>query len=233
MEIQTKAYKGEDHAKVAATLCAIGQVLQIQGKLDEALEKHQKALEIQTKAYKDEDHTSVAETLCGIAGVLRDQGKLDEALEQFQKALEIQKAGYRENHPITIAAIYSVGALLFTQNRLAEAAPYLEHLERLSHLLPRGVGIPVIQLENRVMLTQARKAQQGVDLHQQGLLHKERGELDEAKKLLTEAHDILHQLRAPEAEACYTDLVGVARAIDERDLATMQLIAEDLLGDLD
>jgi tetratricopeptide (TPR) repeat protein len=85
----------------------MGNVLQEQGKLDEAIEVYSKALAIKPD-YVDAYHN--------MGVVLQNQGKLDEAIEAYNKALALK--------PDYVEAYYNMGNALKEQNKLDEAMEF-------------------------------------------------------------------------------------------------------------
>ena len=85
---------------VCYTLClrSIGNVLDEQGKPEEALVMHQKSLEIKLKVLGPE-HLSVAATYNNIGEVYRCQAKYSEALKMYNKDLEISVKLLGREHP--------------------------------------------------------------------------------------------------------------------------------------
>jgi tetratricopeptide (TPR) repeat protein len=75
----------------------MANVMESQGKLDDAMELYGKALETYKKTL-GEDHSSVADTYNNMAIVLQSQEKLDDAMELYWKALEIDKKTLGEEY---------------------------------------------------------------------------------------------------------------------------------------
>ena len=67
----------------------MGNALQDQGKLDEAIEAYTKALSIKP---------DYADACCNMGNALQDQGKLDEAIEAYTKALSIKPTAEAHNN---------------------------------------------------------------------------------------------------------------------------------------
>ena len=68
-------------------LCSIGNVLDDQGKPDEALAMHQKSLDIKLKVFGS-NHPLVANTKNNIALIYQKQAKYLEALQMHQRSLK-------------------------------------------------------------------------------------------------------------------------------------------------
>jgi len=82
----------------------LGNALQKQGKLEEAIESYRKAIEIQPDYIYAHN---------GLGNVLREQGKFGEAIEAYRKAIEIQ--------PDFVYAYNGFGYVLNKQGKLEEA----------------------------------------------------------------------------------------------------------------
>jgi pentatricopeptide repeat protein len=82
---------------VADTYNNMAIVLRSQGKLDDAMELHRKALDIKQKTL-GEDHSSLADTYNNMANILQSQGMLEDAMELYGKALEIKMKTLGEDH---------------------------------------------------------------------------------------------------------------------------------------
>ena len=67
----------------------MANVLQNQGKLEESLELHHRALDIRLRTLGTEHHL-IANTYFTMGSVSQDKGKLDEAFTLYQKALVIR-----------------------------------------------------------------------------------------------------------------------------------------------
>ena len=93
------------HPDVAGSYRNIGNVYDSQGRYEEALFHHQKALEVFLALFGQE-HPDVAKSRNGIGNVLVRMGKHEEALVQYQKALEVFLAVHGQEHP-SVAATYN------------------------------------------------------------------------------------------------------------------------------
>ena len=86
----------------------IGNVYDSQGRYEEALFHHQKALEVFLALFGQE-HPDVAKSRNGIGNVLVRMGKHEEALVQYQKALEVFLTVYGQEHPLVADAKENIG----------------------------------------------------------------------------------------------------------------------------
>jgi len=94
---------GKEHPHTATTYDNIAAVYRNQGKYDEALELHQKALYIRENVLGKE-HPYTAYTYENIARVYSDQGKYVEALEWCCKGYRILLHRLGDTHPHTMDA---------------------------------------------------------------------------------------------------------------------------------
>ena len=88
----------------------IGAVDEREGKLDDALRRHQKALEIREQILVPH-HVEIGVSHHNIGNVLRLQGKPKEARGHFARALEIQEKGLGKDHPLAAHSHGGVGAM--------------------------------------------------------------------------------------------------------------------------
>ena len=89
----------------------LGELLQDQGKLDEAAPYYEQALAIDKKVY-GEEHPDVATGLNNLASLLYGQGKLDEAAPYVEQSLAIWKKVHGEEHPQVATGLNNLGQLL-------------------------------------------------------------------------------------------------------------------------
>lgn len=82
---------------MAHTLNNVATVLKSQGKYEEALPLHGRALSIGKKALGPE-HPHVATTLNNMALLLKSQGKYEEALPLYQRAVRIMEKALGPEH---------------------------------------------------------------------------------------------------------------------------------------
>jgi tetratricopeptide (TPR) repeat protein len=121
---------GEEHF-----LNNMGNVLQKQGKLDEALELYEKSLALKQKSVGG-NHSTVADSYNNIANVLQEQGKLKEAIVIYKKSLAIKKNALGEEHM----------SVVHTYNNLANAYIKLDELYEASELYEKILTIKNAQL---------------------------------------------------------------------------------------
>eukprot|EP00729_Bicosta_minor_P033047 gene33047-biopygen7888 len=81
----------------------MANVLQLQGKSDEAMEMYQKALAIRIKALGP-DHPSTADTYYNMALLAENQGQLAKALELFTSSFKCSNASLGADHQYTLDA---------------------------------------------------------------------------------------------------------------------------------
>ncbi len=91
-----------------------------QGRLDEALDHHRRALEVQRDSL-DPDDPAVAGSMLMVGSVLRERGDHVEALEVCRDALELRERVLGLRHPDVARALNLTGNALFSLGRLDEA----------------------------------------------------------------------------------------------------------------
>jgi tetratricopeptide (TPR) repeat protein len=88
---------GDDHIDVASTYNNMGDILRDQGKPEQALELHTKALAICQKSSGEKPLSMLADTYTNMANALYYQDKLEEALSLYEQALDILKKNEANN----------------------------------------------------------------------------------------------------------------------------------------
>ena len=126
LTIYETAHESE-HTMVANTLARIGDMLGKQGRLEEAMERFERALAIQE--VNESGHPEVAVILNHIGDVLEQQGRQEKAMEQYEHALAIHEA-IGSGHSVDEAmSLTGVGRVLEQLGQLEES------LERYSQVL--------------------------------------------------------------------------------------------------
>ena len=94
---------GERHSSVGDTYNNMANVLQTQGKLDEAMAMYQKALEIYLETLGDR-HSSVGDTCYNLAFGKEKLGDFEQAAELFERCVTCYSNAYGEHHEETVDA---------------------------------------------------------------------------------------------------------------------------------
>jgi tetratricopeptide (TPR) repeat protein len=110
----TLAEKGTVDA--ARCFLLIGNVLQVQGKHDAAMEKYEAALQIMKKVF-GEEHAGVAGCYNNIGNVLQAQGNHEAAMEKYEAALPIMKKMLGEEHADVAMCYNNMGIVLQEQGK--------------------------------------------------------------------------------------------------------------------
>ncbi|CAF3706557.1 unnamed protein product [Rotaria sp. Silwood1] len=110
--MKPKQMRIKDSARI---LSDIGEVLFAEGKYEEAMDFHERALKIR-KEYFPSDHMHIATSLKNIGDIFRVQEKSDEAFTYFQEALAILEKYYNCSH-IDIAMCWVCIGLCFREQR--------------------------------------------------------------------------------------------------------------------
>ena len=229
---------------VANCLTSIGCVLEQQGRLQEALEYHDRARA--TYQLVDPNSQNMAASFNNIAIVLQIQGKSAEALELFSRARTIQESIDAES--VDAAATYSnIGMVLTEQAKYSQAHIMFSKARRIQErLAPNGLDLAVT-LTNIGELLHARypdcldkalclyekaqdiREQQAPDslplatsLRNIANIHRDRGQIQRAADLLSRALSIQQRI-APES-------LDLAKTM--KDLAKVLRIQRDVAGAL-
>jgi tetratricopeptide (TPR) repeat protein len=115
-------------ADAAGFLHNIGNVLEIEEKLDEAMEKYVSSLRIFEKVKVD---TSVAMCHHNIGEVLMKQGKLDAALEHARTSLAVYHSKLSPEHANCGDSRFLIGNILLINGKFAEALDEYENALRI------------------------------------------------------------------------------------------------------
>jgi serine/threonine protein kinase/tetratricopeptide (TPR) repeat protein len=108
----------------------LGAVVEMEGKKDEALQLHLKAISLKTKVL-GERHPDVAITEANLAIALNSVGKNEEALEHLDKAIDIEKEGLGAGHPDLAMQFNNRGEILRLLGRYGEARASLEQARNI------------------------------------------------------------------------------------------------------
>ena len=112
-----KTLPPKDQAKFYAKT---GDTKYIQGKYQEALEKHEQALTLRQKSLEP-NHPDIAGSLNSIGNYLASQGKYQEAQKEHEQALAIRKKSLEPNHPDIAMSLNNIGVCLDFQDKTKEA----------------------------------------------------------------------------------------------------------------
>jgi len=119
----------------ADLLDATGTLLRMEGRYDEARERHLEAQALYREIGSED--LRFATSLDALAATLGSMGRHDEARERFARALEIHLRELGPDHPLMAKAHNNLGIELRHLGRLEEA---LEHLQRADELFRQGYG---------------------------------------------------------------------------------------------
>lgn len=111
---------GEEHATVAATLCAMGGQLRSAGQLSASQELYEEALAIYRGALGP-DHQRVGQTLAQLGTIQRLNGAVDVAEVSLRESLRIEAMDHTQAHPSSCEARRELAALLSERGAHAEA----------------------------------------------------------------------------------------------------------------
>lgn len=114
---------GDEHPKVAASYCGIGNVYDCMSSYGKALECHQKALVIRLKLYTGE-HRDIAASYNNIGILQLHKGEYGKALEYSEKALAIWLKIYGEEHPHVAKSYVNIGIIYQHKGEYEKAFEY-------------------------------------------------------------------------------------------------------------
>jgi tetratricopeptide (TPR) repeat protein len=109
-----------DARREATAATALANVLQRQGKYDEAEVEHRRALALRESTL-GLDHLDVAITRNNLANVLQRQGRYDEAEVEHRRALALRERILGSDHPLVAMSRNNLSNVLRSQGRYAEA----------------------------------------------------------------------------------------------------------------
>ncbi len=128
LELWRHAAEIDDHAgelDVASATEALGNLVMEQGKAEEAIELHERALAIRERALGP-THLDVASSLNNLGSALMAGDRLDDAVAPLQRALAIRERVLGPDDPILVSVLVNLGGLLSDRERPREAEPYLQ-----------------------------------------------------------------------------------------------------------
>ncbi|MBT9555156.1 MAG: tetratricopeptide repeat protein, partial [Myxococcales bacterium] len=190
-----KKVLGEEHADVATCYNNVGNVLQEQGKLDEAMEKYEAALQIFKKV---DECANVAMCYNSMGNVLSTQGKLNEAMEMHEAALQIRKKVLGEEHADVARSYNNMGVVLEEQGQPDEAMEKFEAALLINRKVYGEEHVDVAMCYNNM-----------------GCVLKEQGKLDAAMEKYDAALQIKKKVLGEEhadVASCYNNMGNVLKA---------------------
>jgi tetratricopeptide (TPR) repeat protein len=141
-----RAVNVRDSEYEGATLGHTALVLQAQGKLDEALELHRRAVELEEEARSPDDE-EVTDAWTNYASTLELLGRYEEAGRYHRKTLELRERALGADHPDVGLAHGNIGTILYAQGRYAAAEG--EYRRALELLIPAlGADHPHVATEH-------------------------------------------------------------------------------------
>jgi len=203
---------GDEHADVAASLHALGQVYLDEGRKDEANKLLGEALEIFRRVYGG-DHQRLAGTLLDIGVAYHDRGDVEEAQQYYTQAYEMLKRLYGPDHPGVARVAGNLGLLAFHRRDRETAAQRYEEALRIYRQKPDENALPLsLVLQN---LAQLRAVE---------------NKLGEAQELLEESLTLSRRVLGDEHPELVTPLLALGRLMrDQREnTAAEQYLTEAL-----
>jgi tetratricopeptide (TPR) repeat protein/predicted Ser/Thr protein kinase len=108
----------------------LGNVSDMQGKYDEALQHYRSATAVGQRIHGT-DQAWASGPLVGEGNVLFQQGKYDEALASYRRALPIVESTLGSQHPDLGALVLGLGNVFFRQHKYAEAVEQYERVRAI------------------------------------------------------------------------------------------------------
>src|SRR5947208_15125339 len=96
-----------------------------QGRYDDALEWHERALAGKEKTL-GKDHPSTLDTVNNMAVVFHKQGRYDDALEWYERALAGKERTLGKDDPSTLDTVNNMGAVFHKNGRYDDALEWYE-----------------------------------------------------------------------------------------------------------
>jgi len=190
---------GDDNPNVGTTLTRLGVLLMTKGDDLAAEQALRESLRI-TTSQGGEDNLAVCETLSLLATVLANRGEFGEAESMLREALRVRRSVAPDQHLQIALTTHSLAQILsLAGNEEAIAALAMENILAWREALPAG------------SLLMARI------LAEYGLMYLDRGDLDQAEKLLREAADIFRASDEPAPQHRGLALRGLWRILTSRD----------------
>lgn len=115
-------FYGTANVFVADSLTVLGDIVQKQNQLDEALLIYERSLAI----FRTTSHPGIRIVLNGIGMVYARQRKFDLALEKYRESLLICQSSFGENHMNTATMLQNVGNVLLKQGDFDGAIAHLQ-----------------------------------------------------------------------------------------------------------
>lgn len=154
---------------VAKTLNDLARIHDHEGRVEDALRLHRRALRIRRGRG---DEVELSQTLHNLAGVLLDLDRHDEAIRMLREAVEIREAAFGDLHPRTLASRNSLAVGLERSGRFEEAGTvYQKVLEARRRLHPEGhpeVAVVLANLANLLLRTEGNEAEAAA-MHREAL----------------------------------------------------------------
>lgn len=116
---------GNEHQEIAATLGALGTVLDDMGKFDEAEEVLQETVQLRESLYGN-DHPSVAIGYNNLANHYREVGKLEQAENAIREAIRINRSVLGNDHLYVAQNLQLLGSILRFKGDYENAENILE-----------------------------------------------------------------------------------------------------------
>jgi len=149
---------GEEHPDTLRSVNTLGQLLQAQGKLNDAEPYIREAFEKRTRVL-GQGHPDTLESVNNMGLLLTEQGKLSDAEPYFRDALKKRRLLGKERFSDMWQSINNMGYLLRAQGKLSEAEPYFrEALEKSRRVLGEEHPDTLISISNlsRLLMLQGK-----------------------------------------------------------------------------
>jgi len=168
-EIRLKKH-GPRHPLVAKAYTNMANVLQKQGKLDEAMELYKASQEVNKRTH-GEKHKSVANTYEHMAMILKEQDRLEYAIKYFEIALEINQEIHSEKHSSVANTLNNIAVVHQEQGNLDKALELYQKSLAINRQLFGDMHWTVAGTYNNmalILMTQS-KLEESMKLHEKSL----------------------------------------------------------------
>ena len=100
-----------------------------EGKYDQAVGYHERALDIRRKRFGGH-HLAVTESLDNLAAAYKGVNRLTDAEKLLRESISLWSENMGADHPATAQAHFNLGSLLFSMNRFSECEQELRQAEK-------------------------------------------------------------------------------------------------------
>jgi tetratricopeptide (TPR) repeat protein len=119
---------GDDHGDTVVSINILAYMLEMQGKLDEAMPLRHEAVE-KSRRVLGEEHPDTQVAVSNMGYLLKKLGRLAEAEPYYREAFETFTRVLGKQHPYSLTSTSNLGAVVVARGRYAEAIDLLAPVE--------------------------------------------------------------------------------------------------------